>query len=384
MKIRDVIHGDIVIDNKLIMQLITTPEFQRLRRIKQLGLSNLVFVSAEHTRYGHSIGVYHVLSKMLENFQTKKIHFYTEDEKLALLVSGLLHDLGHGPLSHASEVFFKYSHEDFTIKIIENKNGEIYKILKKFEKENDMNLISQVISFIKKEHSNKPLNSLISSSLDADRLDYLNRDSYYTGVTYGRVDIDRIIDDMKVYKNKIVFTKKNVHTLEDFILSRYHMFVQVYLNDKSVAYENLISKILNRIDELLKQKFVFSVDVSIYENLKKTKIDIDKYLKIDDFTFITFLISLASESDEELKKWVNVFVRQNSLEEIKEELYKKDKEKIYLKAKGYSKNVYDKDESLYIKEDEKIMKIQSISPIFKLSQDKLEIKVDSTFFEVIR
>lgn len=210
MVIRDVLYGDINIEDEIIEKLIRTKEMQRLRGIKQLGLTYLVFPGAEHSRYTHSIGVYYLATQIVEVLEHKSGMKFDETEKKGLYVACLLHDLGHGPYSHASEYFFAYDHERMTIDIISSVDTQIHAILK------DQKYYEDVILFIKKEHKNKLLNSIISSSIDADRMDYLVRDSYYCGVSYGRIDTQRLLKMIDVEDDQIVFLEKVFTQLKTF------------------------------------------------------------------------------------------------------------------------------------------------------------------------
>lgn len=391
MKIKDVIHGEILIEEPIIIDLIHTKEFQRLRKIKQLGLTNLNFPSAEHTRFSHSIGVYHLTKLIVNNFKKSGKQFFTFEEEQGIIIAALLHDLGHGPLSHAAEMFFNYSHEEYTNKIIQNEQTQVHKVLKKFEAKNNISVIEHVIKFISKTHSNKALNSILSSSLDADRMDYLLRDSYHTGVVYGAVDIQRILLDLDYFENKIILSEKVVHTLEDFILSRYHMFVQVYLNEKNIYYELLIQKILQRVFLLYDKKFEFKNDISILLDLTEYNIDIQSYVNINDYNFLDLIMKLQNENDETLKILVNLFETQKLFDYsslVKNKEYKESENanlnSFYLEIAEYSKKVYNSEEPIYIQlsNNSKVVPIEEISPIFKFAKEELEITLKNKQIEI--
>lgn len=402
MKIKDVIHGEIIITDEMIINLIHTKEFQRLRKIKQLGLTNLIFPSAEHTRFSHSLGVYHILKQILEKFKEKNKVFFTNLEERSLLVAGLLHDLGHGPLSHAAENFFGYSHEDYTVKIIVSENSQINEILKE-EKE----LLENIVLFIQKKHSNKPLNSLLSSSLDADRMDYLVRDSYYTGAVYGKIELERIIDSFEYENDKIVVFEKMVHTLEDYILSRYHMFVQVYLNKKSIYYELLVKRILERVFLLFSQNYLFKNNISVFLDLAETNININDYTQINDYNFLNLISNLEREDDHILKTLVQIFEKQILFSENKtfpymnenlnssdslnildksNDLNKFDElSKEFLHIEKITKKVYNPKEPIYVKKytSGEIVPIEEISDIFKFASEKLQIIIEQSKHKIM-
>lgn len=380
MKIKDVVYGEIDVTEPLIEELIATPEFQRLRRIKQLGVTDFIFPSAVHNRLIHSIGVYNVVKKMVEQIEARDPGSFSEDEIIAVKVAGLLHDLGHGPLSHTAETFFDFSHEDYTIKILQNEEGHIYRILKDYEiEEASPGLLDSVVQLINKDHPNKALNSLISSSLDADRIDYLVRDSYFTGVVYGKVDIDRILSGLKYNEGEIVFLEKSLHTLEDFILSRYHMFVQVYLNTKSIFYEELLSKILKRVMVLKQTGYEFAVDITIFEELNEKPIRVENYVKIDDYNFTSTLNALSGENDEELRRLINIFQSQTLFKDGKVFGHATD-ETYFLEVKSQSKKVYKASEPIRIlQSDGEVVNAEDISPMFKFAEKDLRIETKDQF-----
>lgn len=380
MIIKDPIHGEINIEQPIIEELIHTIEFQRLRKIKQLGITNLIFPGAEHTRYAHSIGVYYVLNKIIEKFKSKSKIFFTPTEEISILITGLLHDIGHGPLSHSAENFFGYSHEDYTVKIINDDSTEVYQILKKYDK--NRNLITHITKFINKTHENYALNSLISSSIDADRMDYLIRDSYYTGAVYGTIDLERIISQIDYDNKKIIFSSKSIHTLEDFILSRYHMFVQVYLNEKSLIYEGVLQKILDRVFVLHTENFTFKTEIQKLLDLNES-IEIKKYLEINDYNFLTIISNLEKESDSTLKRLVQTFDKQKKYKKITEREFKKLDFYDFVMLDDYTKKVYSSSDPIYVKDENgNIVTIDKVSPIFQMAKEILGISIKKNVFKI--
>ncbi len=379
MRIKDVIHGEIHITDDLIKSLIETFEFQRLRKIKQLGVTNYVFPGAEHTRYIHSLGVFHISNKIINELKGKNYSF-TKEEEVSLKAAALLHDIGHGPLSHAAEGFFNYSHEDYTIKIIKDKDTEINRILIDYEKENNLDIINNIEMFIKKTHPNKALNSIISSTVDADRMDYLLRDSYYTGAVYGNVDIDRLISYMELVDNKIVFDKKALHTLEDFILSRYHIFILVFLYEKSLVYEKIIGKILKRVQFLIQEGYEFKTNINSLEILFQKPLKVSDYIKVNDFNFMNTISNFYYEEDETLRNLSSLLEkRMQFTKEVDKNLSKDNK----IIIGGISDTVYSEKEQIYIKEDDgKIIPIENISQIFEFCKDSLRIIVEEKTFQL--
>lgn len=234
--LRDAIHDYIHVDHLLIWYLINSKEVQRLRRIKQLGGTYQVFQSAEHSRFAHSLGVYQVVRKMLE---TECLDECLNDyDKLCVMCAGLLHDIGHGPFSHSFEGVFYHDHEEMTIRMI-LEESEVHDILYDFYEE----LPQDVASIIAHTHPNRILIQMVSSQLDADRMDYLLRDSYMTGTTYGHFDMSRILRTMRVIDGKLVFKESGVQAIENYILARYHMYWQVYFHATARSYEHLLQAI---------------------------------------------------------------------------------------------------------------------------------------------
>ncbi len=379
MRIKDVIHGEINVKEQLIKDLVQTSEFQRLRKIKQLGVTNINFPGAEHTRFTHSLGVYNVTKEILNKLKSA----FTNEEALSLKVAALLHDVGHGPLSHAFENFFKVEHEEFTIKIIKNENGNIFNVLDNYKKSTGHDILEDVISLIQKNHSNKSLNSIITSSIDADRMDYLLRDSYYTGTVYGKVDFQRIISYMEYENKQLYFTSKSIHTLEDFIMSRYHMFIQVYLNKKSLIYEELIQKILNRVFELKENNFEFKTNLKLFDGLNQIEIKVDDYLSLNDYNFLSTIAELGKEEDEILKRYVYFFeTKPNFFEEISKEEYDNLDDLDKLTIPDICKKVYSSKDFILVKDNEQIKNIEDVSQIFDFCKNNLKIISQKKYYKL--
>ncbi len=372
MTIRDTIHQNIEISDQKVIDLIRTSEFQRLKRIKQLGLSHFIFPTAEHSRYVHSIGVYHLSTIFIKELEYKTNVFFNQLEKKAFQIACLLHDLGHGPFSHAAEDFFKYNHEDYTIKIIKDKNSQINQVL------DDQDLIDQVILFIEKKHHNKILVSLLSSTIDIDRIDYLNRDCYQTGVDYGKIDLLRILSIIDIHDNKIVFLEKGIHTLEDFLLSRYHMFSQVYLNKKSLGYEALVQTILLHIKYLIDNSYKFSTNIDVLLPFYKANINCKDFLKLEDYSLYNlFLLLFENESNSKLINLLDAFLNYKELE------INNQKDDYFYKTEKNSKAVYNKNEPIWIKtKTGEIKKLEELSKIALFLQTELSIENDEMTFSI--
>lgn len=250
--LRDPIYNYIYVDNRIILDLINTPEFQRLRRIKQLGTASLIFHGAEHSRFGHCLGVYEITRRICNLFQrnyptqTPGDGLWDDNERLIALCAALLHDVGHGPFSHTFEHIFHTNHEQITTQIITSPDTNINRILRRVSPD----FPKQVASVITHTYKNPQVVQMISSQIDADRMDYLQRDAYYTGTNYGKFDLERILRVMRPYKGGITFEISGMHAVEDYILSRFQMYMQVYFHPVSRAMEAILEHLLERADKL--------------------------------------------------------------------------------------------------------------------------------------
>ncbi|MCG7502439.1 HD domain-containing protein [Tenacibaculum sp. Mcav3-52] len=237
--INDPIYGFISIPNSLIFDIIEHPYFQRLRRVTQMGLSNLVYPGANHTRFHHAIGCMHLMQKAVHVLRMKNVEI-SEEEANALYIAILLHDIGHGAYSHALEhsIVNGITHEEISLKFMKVLNDE-------FDGK-----LSLAIQVFEGKHPRKFLYQLISSQLDIDRLDYLKRDSFFTGVAEGNISSDRLIAMMNVVDNELVIEQKGIYSVEKFVIARRLMYWQVYLHKTGLVAENLLVSILKRAKEL--------------------------------------------------------------------------------------------------------------------------------------
>ncbi|HVA98571.1 MAG TPA: HD domain-containing protein [Bacteroidia bacterium] len=241
--INDPIYGFITIPNDLIFDLIEHPYFQRLRRIKQLGLTNLVYPGALHTRFHHALGAMYLMNEAIEVIRSKG-HKITSAEAQAVNIAILLHDIGHGPFSHALEksIVHNISHEDISELFMKKLNIEF------------KGKLSLAIQIFKNKYRKIFLHQLVSSQLDMDRLDYLKRDSFYTGVSEGVISSDRIIKMLNVVNDELVVEAKGIYSIEKFIIARRLMYWQVYLHKTVLSAEHLLIQILKRAKELASKK----------------------------------------------------------------------------------------------------------------------------------
>lgn len=295
---RDPILSFIRVEDSTILDLINSSELQRLRRIKALGVANLVFHGGEHSRFQHSLGVYEIARRMIEQFDRNRPGVWNHADDIAVLAAGLLHDIGHGAYSHTFEHLFGTNHEEFTQKILLDPATQVNMILSARDKK----LPEKVASIIAKTNSNPLIVSMISSQIDADRMDYLLRDAYFTGAEYGKYDIERVLEMMIPSKKEgIVFNINGVHTVEDFVMSRYQMYTQVYFHPVSRGMEVVLENLLERAQVLYNEgnhrELFFSSIENIFADGKK--ISIHNYLELDDGVFTT-AFSMWRDSDDKI------------------------------------------------------------------------------------
>ncbi len=264
--INDPLYGFISLKGGIILDLIEHPYFQRLRRISQLGLTNMVYPGANHTRFHHALGAMHLMHKAIQVLRFKGIEISVEEAD-ATKIAILLHDIGHGPFSHALEnsIAEDISHEELSLIFMEKLNHEF---------EGKLNL---AISIFKNQYSKAFLHQLVSSQLDMDRLDYLNRDSFYSGVQEGIIGAERIINMLNVFEDNLVVESKGIYSVEKFLIARRLMYWQVYFHKTVVCAEQILIKILQRAKELSRN----DVDLACSSSLK-----IFLYKKVSTSDFI--------------------------------------------------------------------------------------------------
>lgn len=243
--LRDPIHGYIHVDLQVIWDCINTKEMQRLRRIRQLGGDFQVYHTAEHSRFSHSLGVYEIVRRMVYEIESLCTAMSEYDKAVAML-AGLLHDIGHGPFSHAFETIQHFHHETYSVKII-LEDSEVHRVLTAHHP----SLPNDIAAIMQHRHPLEFMNQLVSGQLDADRMDYLLRDAYFTGTSYGNFDLERILRTMRLKDGRIVVKQSGIHSVEDYIMARYHMYWQVYLHPVARSYETMLTMLFKRM------KFVY-------------------------------------------------------------------------------------------------------------------------------
>ena len=252
--INDPVFGFIKIRKGLIYDVVQHPLFQRLNRINQLGLASSVYPGARHTRFQHSLGALYLMTEAVKSLKEKGVYIFDSEEE-AVKIAILLHDIGHGPFSHVLEhtLMHGISHEDISLLMMEQINREMH---------GQLNL---AISIFKDEYPNKIFHQLISSQLDMDRLDYIRRDSFFTGVTEGNIGSARIIKMLNVKDDRLVVDSKGIYSIENFLTTRRLMYWQVYLHKTAVGYEKILINTLLRAKELAKSgKEIFATPALAY------------------------------------------------------------------------------------------------------------------------
>lgn len=332
--LRDAIHDYIHVDHLIIWRLINSQEMQRLRRIKQLGGTYQVFQSAEHSRFVHSLGVYQVVRKMLETECLDDV--LSDYDKLCVMCAGLLHDIGHGPFSHSFEGVFDENHEDITVRMI-LEESEVHDILISLYHE----LPQDVASIIQHIHPNRILIQMVSSQLDADRMDYLLRDSYMTGTTYGQYDMSRILRTMRICDGQIVYKESGVQAIENYILARYHMYWQVYYHPTARSYEHLLQSIFHRVKDLYYCGFEFKTNLKYLIPLLEHRMSVNDFTQIDESVILYYFKEFMNEDDFILNDLSSRFLNRRlfKYKQLKDQI-ELDKIKDLSKQLGYNPDYY--------------------------------------------
>lgn len=300
----DPIYGFITVENTLIFNIIEHRYFQRLRRISQMGLSYLVYPGANHTRFHHGLGCVFLMKKAIETLRMKDINI-NKEEREALYIAILLHDIGHGPFSHALEhsIVENVHHEELSLHFMELLNKE-------FDGK-----LSLAVQIFKGEYHRKFMHQLISGQLDMDRLDYLKRDSFYSGVAEGNINAERLITMLNVVDDSLVIEDKGIYSVEKFIVARRLMYWQVYLHKTGLAAENVLVKILKRAKELTKKGITLPASKALKYFLKNNvspknfdKSVLDTFSKLDDFDIISAIKNWCDHEDFVLSYLCNAII----------------------------------------------------------------------------
>ncbi|WP_335871427.1 HD domain-containing protein [Bacillus sp. 2205SS5-2] len=339
---KDPVHRYIHVRDRVIWDLIGTREFQRLRRIKQLGTTYLTFHGAEHSRFNHSLGVYEIVRRIIDDVFVGRRE-WNEDHRLLSLCAALLHDLGHGPFSHSFEKVFELDHEHFTQRIILG-DTEVNSCLRRVDEQ----FPKKVAEVIEKTSENKIVVSLISSQIDADRMDYLQRDAYFTGVSYGHFDMERILRVMRPREDQVVIKQSGMHAVEDYIMSRYQMYWQVYFHPVTRSAEVVLTKILHRAKWLYENGYTFQQNPTHFYSLFQEKVEVEDYIRLDEAIILYYFQMWQEEEDAILRDLSCRFMNRNLFKYVE-----------YDPAKEYKKT----------KELEKLFQQAGIDPDYYLVMD---------------
>ncbi|MBW1298727.1 HD domain-containing protein [Aquimarina litoralis] len=320
--LNDPIYGFITIPNELIFDLIEHRYFQRLRRISQMGLSYLVYPGAHHTRFHHALGCMHLMQNAVRVLRFKGVNISDEEEE-ALYVAILLHDIGHGPFSHAMEhsIVNEVNHESISLMFMEKINMEFNGSL------------TLAIQIFKGEYHRKFLHQLISSQLDMDRLDYLKRDSFYTGVAEGNINSERLITMLNVVKDELVVEEKGIYSVEKFLLARRLMYWQVYLHKTSLVAESLLIRVLKRAKELVdkgeklnaSKPLLFFLENKISSS-NFTEDVLETFSKLDDYDIVSAMKEWTTSNDFVLRNLCKMIIERDLLKiKIKKKEFNEEK-----------------------------------------------------------
>jgi uncharacterized protein len=338
--LNDPIYGFIQIPNSLVFDIIEHPYFQRLRRITQMGFSNFVYPGANHTRFHHAIGCIYLMQKAVRVLRFKQIEITAEEEN-ALYVAILLHDIGHGAFSHALEhsIVNGTTHEEISLMFMNKLNEE-------FEGQLDL-----AIQIFEGKYNRKFLCQLISSQLDIDRLDYLKRDSFYTGVTEGNISSDRLIAMMNVKNDQLVIEDKGIYSVEKFLIARRLMYWQVYLHKTGLVAENMLVNVLKRAKKLAENgEELFASSALKYFLYKEINNDnftdetLEMFSKLDDYDILSAIKEWVNHSDKILSLLSKMIIERKLLKiEIQNESFDRE---------SFNKIKYDYSKKLGLKESE--------------------------------
>jgi HD superfamily phosphohydrolase len=306
--INDPVHGFVTVSDPLIYEIISHPWFQRLRRINQMAMSYLVYPGAVHSRLHHALGAYHLMQNALYELKQKGVEI-TEEEEQGAKIAILLHDVGHGPFSHALESLLvkNLGHETLSMMIMEELNMEM------------QGKLQTAIDIFKNSYPKKFLHQLISGQLDVDRMDYLTRDSFFSGVIEGMIGCDRILKMLTVHQGELMVEEKGIYTIEEFLVSRRLMYWQVYQHKTVLSAEMTLVKILERANWLY-QKGDHSVDQNdelshlLFGNLKKVdRSELEKFCRLDDSDVISIIKKWRNHKDQVLSILCNALLNRKLL-----------------------------------------------------------------------
>lgn len=375
---KDPVHGQIHVRDRLIWDLIQTAEFQRLRRIRQLGTTYFTFHGAEHSRFTHSLGVYEIVRRIIDEEWESDLDPL---ERMVALCSALLHDLGHGPFSHSFEKVFHLDHELYTKEILLGET-EIHACLLSYHSELPLR-VSQVID---KTYENPVVVSLISSQIDADRMDYLLRDAYFSGVSYGNFDLDRILRVMQKREDRsgLAFKKSGLHAIEDYLMSRYQMYIQIYFHPVTRSAEVILSKIFQRAKYLYQDEGYHFANIPTFmiPFLSGGKVTITDYLRLDEHMLGSCFVLWMDEGDEILGDLCDRFVNRKLFQYVDYQRSEIENQEIHARLTDIMHSL-SIDPAYYLDTDESSNKPYTVLPKNVVNESNIYIKVGTEQYKKI-
>lgn len=343
--LNDPIYGFITIPNERIFDIIEHPYFQRLRRISQMGMSYLVYPGAHHTRFHHALGCMHLMRKSLDVLRFKGVKVSDKEEE-ALLIAILLHDIGHGPFSHAMEhsIVNGISHESISLQFMEKMNTDFNQSL------------TLAIQIFKGEYHRKFFKQLIASQLDVDRLDYLKRDSFYTGVAEGSINSERLITMLNVVNDELVVEQKGIYSVEKFLVARRLMYWQVYLHKTSLGAEQLLIRVLKRAKYLSSKGVKLHASRALNYFLNNeiaqdnfTEETLDIFSKLDDYDIVSAMKEWVYVDDFVLSNLCKMVVDRDLLKvKLKKQPVSEKKKEQHLKRLIEKYNISEEEASYFV------------------------------------
>lgn len=346
---RDAVHNVIRISSEtdegaLLVSLIDTPEFQRLRRVRQLGLAYFAYPSAEHSRFTHSLGAFHLATRILERLSGS--YRITERDRTAVRIAALLHDIGHGPFSHVVESILGFHHEEFTVEAVLSQETAIGRLLKDHSSE----LASGVAAIIRGDFPNVALSQIVSSQLDADRMDYLLRDSQMTGAKYGIYDLEWIIRSIEIDEKRghLYVSAPGIYAVEDYLQARYYMFRQVYFHRTLRAAEAVLKMLLRRAIDLYQNGAAlwFRPDSAMEKVLRGEHLTLSEHLSLDDTDVLFYIKQWQNSEDEILADLASRFLDRRSFKAVDLDMPENEHEQFVcdvrrsVEAAGYDPEYY--------------------------------------------
>ncbi|HTG91589.1 MAG TPA: HD domain-containing protein [Pyrinomonadaceae bacterium] len=333
---RDPVHNIIRLrtdseEGQLMMRLIDTAEFQRLRRIKQLGLGLFTYQGAEHSRFTHSLGAFHLITRVLDRLSER--YDIDDDDRVATRAAALLHDVGHGSFSHVMEKVLNSHHEEWTIQVVLSADTEIGELLRSYHP----NLPEKVSAIIRGTFQPAALGQLVSSQLDVDRMDYLLRDSLMTGAKYGIYDLEWIINALAIDEasDRIYVEARGIYAVEEYLQARYHMFRQVYFHRTLRSAEVVLRSIVRRALKLHEEgEFVWHASGTAFEKiLKHEQLTISEHLQVDDSDFLFHVKQWQQSDDAILRDLSRRFVSRRLFKAIDLDMPEQDRQEFLTDAR---------------------------------------------------